>query len=36
VDDVLDAAAAAWTARRYLLGDAIRTPDSGDGAAIWR
>jgi predicted RNase H-like nuclease len=36
VDDVLDAAAAAWTARRYLLGDAIRTPESGDGAAIWR
>ena len=36
VDDVLDAAAAAWTARRYLLGDAVRVPESGDGAAIWR
>ena len=37
VDDVLDAAVAAWTARRHLLGDAISTPGSPeDGAVIWR
>jgi predicted RNase H-like nuclease len=41
VDDVLDAAAAAWTARRYLVGEGISLPDPpetfADGwpAAIW-
>lgn len=40
-DDVLDAAAAAWTARRYAAGDAVSLPDPpevfSDGwpAAIW-
>lgn len=40
-DDVLDAAAAAWTARRYAAGDAFSLPDPpevfSDGwpAAIW-
>ena len=42
VDDVLDAAVAAWTARRVLLGTAIPFPDppetlpDGIDAAIWR
>lgn len=41
VDDVLDAAAAAWTARRIHLGEAIPVPAppqdlSGVEAAIWR
>jgi predicted RNase H-like nuclease len=41
VDDVLDAAAAAWTARRVLLGTAVPVPDppeplGGIEAAIWR
>jgi len=41
VDDVLDAAVAAWTARRVLAGEAVSLPDPperfGDGlpAAIW-
>ncbi|MFS3126928.1 DUF429 domain-containing protein [Nocardioides sp. Bht2] len=41
VDDVLDAAAAAWTAQRYAVGDAVSHPpvpeEFGDGhlAAIW-
>lgn len=41
VDDVLDAAAALWTARRYADGTALSYPeapeDSGEGptAAIW-
>jgi predicted RNase H-like nuclease len=41
VDDVLDAAAAAWTAKRYLEGNAVAFPEPpeqlGDGlpAAIW-
>jgi predicted RNase H-like nuclease len=41
VDDVLDAAAAAWTAKRYADGRAVGYPESpeefGDGrsAAIW-
>lgn len=40
-DDVLDAAAAAWTARRYAAGDAVSLPDppevftDGWPAAIW-
>ena len=37
VDDVLDAAAAAWTARRYLLGEAKPLPESAKSeAVIWR
>lgn len=41
VDDVLDAAAAAWTARRFLLGEAISVPSppdhvNGREIAIWR
>jgi predicted RNase H-like nuclease len=42
VDDVLDAAAAAWTARRYLTGRAVSVPaqpetfSDGWPAAIWR
>jgi predicted RNase H-like nuclease len=41
VDDVLDAAAAAWTAARILTGDATSLPDppeptpDGLAAAIW-
>ncbi len=41
VDDVLDAAAAAWTARRFAAGQAIARPDEpeafsdGIAAAIW-
>ncbi len=42
VDDVLDAAAAAWTASRYAAGSAVAHPsppedfgDGGPGAAIW-
>ena len=36
VDDVLDAAAAAWTARRIHRGVALRCPPtSDDGTAIW-
>jgi predicted RNase H-like nuclease len=40
VDDVLDAAVAAWSARRYLRGEAVSFPDppevlDGIGAAIW-
>lgn len=35
-DDLLDAAAAAWTARRIALGSAQRAPADGDpAAAIW-
>lgn len=35
-DDLLDAAAVAWTARRIALGEAARAPETGDaGAAIW-
>jgi predicted RNase H-like nuclease len=37
VDDVLDAAAAAWTARRYLLGTAVRLPVLPETEpTIWR
>jgi predicted RNase H-like nuclease len=41
VDDILDAAAVAWTARRVHLGTAISVPDPperfyGIAAAIWR
>ena len=41
IDDLLDAAAAAWTARRVARGDAISRPDppelleDGSSAAIW-
>ena len=35
-DDVLDAVAAAWSARRIADGCAERIPAGGDGAAIWR
>lgn len=42
VDDVLDAAAAAWSARRLLRGEAMtipdppeRDPDTGEPVAIW-
>lgn len=41
VDDVLDAAAACWTARRYAMGNAISYPDPPEEfegeppAAIW-
>jgi predicted RNase H-like nuclease len=41
VDDVLDAAAAAWTAKRYVTGAAVALPeppeqlDDGVSAAIW-
>jgi predicted RNase H-like nuclease len=41
IDDVLDAAAAAWTARRIALGQALPLPDppeplaNGHTAAIW-
>lgn len=35
-DDVLDAAAAAWTARRFALGRARRLPEGDRGpGAIW-
>ncbi len=35
-DDVLDAVAVAWSARRIAAGQAERIPTSGGGAAIWR
>lgn len=36
LDDLLDAGAAAWTARRVLEGTALRLPeDPADGPAIW-
>ena len=41
VDDLLDAAAVAWTAARFARGDARRVPDpperfsDGVAAAIW-
>ncbi len=35
-DDVLDAVAVAWSARRIAMGTAERMPAGGDGAAIWR